>query len=92
MRGVKAKRLRRQSYGEGNAMPRGQHHTYRDMSTGKSFSFGGIKQGINRLNNKKQLIYPRYQLGMLLITSARRLYKNLKKGIPVHIFREGVTA
>lgn len=29
MRGKKAKLLRRQAYGKGNAMPRHQHHEYR---------------------------------------------------------------
>jgi len=83
MRGVKAKGLRRQSYGEGNAMPRSQHHTYKDingpfMRTVRDHN--GLPTGVVKIS------------GTLLITSARRLYKNLKKGIPVHIFREGVTA
>lgn len=64
MRGTKSKRLRRQAYGEGNAMPRHQHHEYKDLD-----------------NNRKGWTFH----GTLLIISARRLYKNLKKGIPVRI-------
>lgn len=63
MRGTKAKRLRRQAYGEGNAMPRHQHHEYK-LITGTR-NIGGR--------------------GTLLIISARRMYKNLKKGVPVYI-------
>lgn len=62
MRGTKAKRLRKQAYGTGNAMPRHQHHEYKDL--------GNNRRGTG---------------GTLLIISARRMYKNLKKGVPVRI-------
>lgn len=91
MRGTKAKRLRRQAYGAGMAMPR--KHDYMNICNGQAFNFSGevpsmrdrIKQVVSRVIDGVQgKAAPRrfycFHGGTLVIQSARRMYQLLKRG------------
>ena len=84
MRGTKAKALRRQAYGPGNAMPRAQPHEYQDIN-------GPVTRWVtNPARSQKGVINPlRVPIqipGTLVIISARRLYQRLKRGQEVQVF------